>query len=590
MTVQTPVATGALDALREQTVHLLTDAASALNDLSPESQADRQRLLEVAQDLRESFFLVAIIGEFNAGKSSFINALLGEPLLPMGITPTTEAIELVRYSPTPNRIPTLREGTSTREWAHPNTGAPGVALVDTPGTGSVFARHETTAKAFLHRADLVIFVMSAKRAVADSERMYLDLARQYGKKIILVVNQVDLLEPNEQEVVRRFVEQQVTQHLNLQPLIFMVSAKKALNGEDGGIGAVKAHLRGVFAQTPPAQQKLLAQLNTAGQLIGRYLTGLRDKYDNVSADSTRAKTLRLELEQQSISMGEPLKMARRDVEGVFDGLRTRGAAFIEANLNLRKIASGTNKEKLQSEFMEAVIGRAPRELSDAATTYINAVVDNSRSYWRGVIDRLNKLKDVLENELTGLDASAYAQQREGLDEAIRIAEGELRTYQTGQVVNDLTKLFDSNMSGLRNSLFGALGGVVLIILAISAPGALFTTAGAVAAPFAVPAFIIGAPLALVGGWGLVRYLGKVANDTKKDFLAKVDKLQKAYDDALDDLTQKERSRLSKYGIQVLMPVFSRLEAITAESKDKLERFSAYQERVDALKTSVETEI
>ncbi len=591
MMMQTPVSTsGVLDALREQTIHLLTDTSAALNDLNTEAKSDRQRLLDMAQDLRESFFLVAIIGEFNAGKSSFINALLGEALLPMGITPTTEAIELVRYSPTPNRIPILREGNGTREWSHPNTGAPGVALVDTPGTGSVFQRHETTAKAFLHRADLVIFVMSAKRAVADSERMYLDLAQQYGKKIILVINQVDLLEPNEQDIVRRFVEQQVKQHLDLQPLIFMVSAKKALNGEDGGIGAVKAHLRGVFAQTPPAQQKLLAQLNTAEQLIGRHVGMLQERYDTVSADSTRAKTLRVELEQQSIGMSSPLKMARQEVEGVFDGLRARGTAFIDANLTVRLIISGTNKDRLQADFMDTVIARAPRDLSDAATTYINAVVDNSRTYWRGVIDRLNKLKDVLENEIGGLDATAYAQQREGLDEAIRIAEGELRTYQNGQVVNDLTRLFDSNMAGLRNSLFGTLGGAVLIILAISAPGALFTTAGAVAAPFAVPAFIIGAPLALIGGWRLVRYLGKVANDTKKDFLAKVDKLQKTYDEALDALTQKERARLSQYGIQVLTPVFSRLESITNESKTKLEQFSAYSQRLDALRKSVETEL
>ena len=127
MMMQTSVSAGALDALREQTVHLLTDASVALNDLGTEAQSDRQRLLEMAQDLRESFFLVAIIGEFNAGKSSFINALLGEPLLPMGITPTTEAIELVRYSPTVNRVPVLRDGNSTREWGHPNTGAPGVS-------------------------------------------------------------------------------------------------------------------------------------------------------------------------------------------------------------------------------------------------------------------------------------------------------------------------------------------------------------------------------------------------------------------------------------------------------------------------------
>ena len=54
---------------------------------------DRRRLRDVAKDLGEMFFLVAVIGEFNAGKSTFINALIGDRLLPMGITPTTEAID-----------------------------------------------------------------------------------------------------------------------------------------------------------------------------------------------------------------------------------------------------------------------------------------------------------------------------------------------------------------------------------------------------------------------------------------------------------------------------------------------------------------
>ena len=125
----------------------------------------------------------------------------GSSLLPVGITPTTEAIELIRYGDVPNRKPTLRED-GIREWSHPNTGAPGVALVDTPGTGSVFQKHETVAKSFLHRSDLVIFVVSAKRALAETERLYLELAKNYGKKIILVVNQIDLLQPKEPTEVR----------------------------------------------------------------------------------------------------------------------------------------------------------------------------------------------------------------------------------------------------------------------------------------------------------------------------------------------------------------------------------------------------
>lgn len=586
MMQMTPVGTGALEALREQTIHLLTDISAALTGLSDDAQADRARLQDMASDLREAFFLVAIIGEFNAGKSTFINALLGEPLLPMGITPTTEAIELVRYGAQPVRVPTVRQDSSTREWSHPNTGGPGVALVDTPGTGSVFQRHETTAKSFLHRSDLVIFVLSAKRALADSERLYLDLAKQYGKKIILVVNQIDLLDPNERETVRRFIEQQVKQHLNLSPLIFMVSAKDALSGADGGIGAVKAHLRGVFAQTPPAQQKLLAQLDTAAQIVQRYIRQLEEKYDTVSADSTRAKTIRSELEQQSVSLADPLKAARLEIDRVFQSLRERGMAFIDANLTVRLFGGLPSKERLQAEFHDQVLGRASRDISDAASAYVSALVDNSRVYWRGVIDRLNRLKDVLEGEVLGFDATTYAQQREGLDEAIRIAEAELRSYESGQVIADMHRLFESNLSGLRNSLLGAFGGLVMVLLGL-AGGAL--PGGVAAAPLAIPAVIAGAVLALPGSLLMIRYLRRIAVETKQDFNQRIDRLQKTYHAALDDLTNKERARLAQYGMQVLTPIFSRLETLATQSKQRLEQFRTFDQRIQALKRTIEAQ-
>ncbi|MGB1289328.1 MAG: dynamin family protein, partial [Aggregatilineales bacterium] len=314
MTAPATTFEGPIATLREREIELLNDIATELTDFGDETAGDRQRLRDVAQDLRDMFFMVAVIGEFNAGKSSFVNSLIGEKLLPMGITPTTEYIELIRYNVEPQLVPVVRED-GLREWAHPNTGAPGVAIVDTPGTGSVFEAHENTAHGFLHRSDLVIFLISAKHAFAETERMYLELAKSYGKKIILVVNQVDLLNASEQQEVRRFIESQIKEKLNLDPLIFMVSAKQALeaagmtntpaisesNGTDssetvpalnpvgdaGGIETVKAHLRGVYSEAPPAKQKLLAQLDTAGRIVQNYLDNMKAKSDTVSGDLTR---------------------------------------------------------------------------------------------------------------------------------------------------------------------------------------------------------------------------------------------------------------------------------------------------------------
>ncbi|MGJ3238881.1 MAG: dynamin family protein [Anaerolineae bacterium] len=579
---------GPMAALREKAIEIIDDVALALTSDGEPQQQDVKKLRDMANDLRNMFFMVVVIGEFNAGKSSFVNALVGEKLLPMGITPTTEFIELIRYAEEIDRNPTVSDN-SLREWAHPNTGAPGVAIVDTPGTGSVFQKHETVAKEFLHRSDLVIFLLSAKRAFADTERLYLELAKNYNKKIILVINQIDLLKPNEQAEVRRFIENQVKDTLDFEPLIFMVSAKEALdnivnetNSDPGNIGAVKAHLRGVYAEAPVAKQKLLSQLDTVLGLIQSHQKNLKENRDVVSSDIVKVKDVQSELEQQSLGLEQQMKSASAEIDTVLESVRSRGINFIETNLTVRKLGRGVDKNKLQDEFQEMVIGRSLRDINDTAEGYINAVVDQSRLYWRGVIERLNRLQDMMEQEASGLDSSIYAEQREALQNAIRIAESELKSYSSGEVVNELKRTFDDNMSSFQVSLLASLSGIVALIAAVLAPGPLIG-----GAPFALPIAVVGGAIAIIAGVPAVMYVRRVSRDAKQQFNTRIDTLIRNYHQALDELTKKERKRLTEYGNQVLTPVFSRLEVLSlryAEQQNKLER---YQREVVDLRGRIE---
>jgi small GTP-binding protein len=600
---------GPMTALRESEIRLMNEMSATLADIGTDAQEDRRRLLEIGQDLRDAFFLVVIIGEFNAGKSSFINSLIGEDLLPVGITPTTEAIEVIRYSEIPSRQPQLKES-GIREWAHPNTGAIGVAIVDTPGTGSVFQKHEQTAKAFLHRSDLVIFVISAKRAFAETERLYLELAKNYGKKIILVVNQIDLLKPNEQHEVRRFVESQVGELLEIQPLIFMVSAKEALtarrqanlsggtteNGaaegapvsvvsSAGGIDAVRAHLRGVFSETSPAKQKLLTQLDTAERIITRHYDNVKNRADLVSADTNKVHEVHKELQQQAQGLNDQLRSARDGIDKVFDGIRQRGMTFIDEQLSMKRIGRTLNKEALQQEFQNVVIGRALRDVNEATENYVNTVIDHSRIYWRGVIERLNQLKDLLEQEIGGLDAGVYAEQRESLQEAIQLAEGELRSYSNGKVVDEVQNIFNTNMNRFMVSSLAAFSGLIVTLLATI--GTAGPVIGVHAAPLALPGLIIGAALAVPGGFFALRYLRRLSADSKRDFNERVDQLVAKYHTALDDLIQKERNRLTQYGNQVLTPIFSRLEVLAERYANQQKTFNAHRQQVETLRKGIQ---
>jgi len=579
---------GPIAKMRERAIELVDDLALSLAEAGEDTQDDVKKLRDMAQDLRDMFFIVAIIGEFNAGKSSFVNALIGEKLLPTGITPTTEYIELIRYADTAERNAAVKDGT-LREWAHPNTGAAGVAIVDTPGTGSVFQKHEKTAKEFLHRSDLVIFLISAKHAFADTERLYLELAKNYGKKIILVVNQTDLLKPDERVEVRRFIENQVRETLEIEPLVFMVSAKEALEalGEDaGGIDAVRAHLRGVYAEMPIVKQKLLAQLDTAQKIMQKHYDDAKQKAGLVSGDIVKVQDVQSELEQQSLGLERRMKEASGEIDSVLESIRTRGLNFIDTHLTIRKLTGRVDKNQLQSEFEDVVIGRSLRSINEAASGYINAVVDQSRLYWRGVIERLNKLQDLMEQEASGLDSGIYAEQRQGLQDAIRIAESELKSYSSGEVVMEMKQAFDSNMSHFRLTALTTIGGIVTVIAAVLAPGPLV---GATAAPLALPVFVIGSAVAVVAGVPAMMYVRKISRETKEKFNARIDTLILNYHTALDDLTKRERNRLTQYGNQVLTPVFSRLEVLAKryeEQQRKMERFerelTGLRERIDEM--------
>ena len=593
MAEATNVLHGTLAALRESEIDLLADITQTLVEMSEASAEDQGRLMEMVRDLQEMFFLVVVIGEFNAGKSSFINALIGESLLPTGITPTTEVIEVVRYSETPLRKPVMRDD-SLREWGHPNTGAEGVAIVDTPGTGSIFRRHEQTAKAFLHRSDMVIFLLSAKRAFAETERIYLETAKDYGKKVILVVNQIDLLEPAEQAQVRRFIEQQVKSLLGIQPLLFMVSAKEALEtqrttgqpGVGGGIDAVRAHLRGVFAEASPAKQKLLAQLNTAARITDKYHEIIRSKASLVKADTGRVREVQQELQEQSLGLDAQLTEARAEVDRVFEAMRMRGLNFINVNLSLRKLGRSPSREKLHAEFQDVVIGRAMRDITEASGGYINAVVDQSRVYWRSVIDRLNQLRDLLDQEFGSMDAHLYSEQRESLEEAIRIAEAELKSYSSGRLVDEIRQDFQANMSGFTWSALAGVGGLVAALIAtVGTPGPIV---GATAAPLALPALLIAAPLAAVGSMAALHYYRRMSQNARQEFNQRVDRLVETYHSALDDLTRRERSRLSQYGNQVLTPIFSRLEVLARRYAEQEARFEQYQKRLKTLREGIES--
>lgn len=201
----------------------------------------------VVHQLESSMFSIVVAGEFNGGKSTFLNALLGKPLLEMGPLPTTDSITIVTGAGIGSR--NSSSSTTTKEvdqhsgivihrvgnTTDVNFLSDDLILVDTPGSNSLSDGHEFRTKRWLPHADLILFVISADRPMSESERSFLKSMERYRKQIILVINKIDLLESlgdNYGQDAKQHVIDYVTENastlLGRRPLVFPISARNAL--------------------------------------------------------------------------------------------------------------------------------------------------------------------------------------------------------------------------------------------------------------------------------------------------------------------------------------------------------------------------
>src|SRR6185295_10901894 len=149
-----------------------------------DASADDQETLKRSALQLDELFLLVVAGEFNAGKSAFINALLGSSVLEEGPTPTTTRIHILKHGPEVRRTPA---GDALDIVTAPLELLREINIVDTPGTNAIHRDHEAITREFVPRSDLVLFVTSADRPFTESERAFLEGIRDCGKKIVLVV-------------------------------------------------------------------------------------------------------------------------------------------------------------------------------------------------------------------------------------------------------------------------------------------------------------------------------------------------------------------------------------------------------------------
>ena len=391
--------------LRAREQELLGRLACALEAFGPDVQpADLQRFREATEQLA-GLFLLVIAGEFNSGKSSFINALLGERVLPEGVTPTTDRINLLHHGPEVTERPIEA---FLLERTHPAELLRELSVVDTPGTNAVIRRHEELTRDFIPRADLVLFVTSADRPFSESEREFLERIREWGKKIVFIVNKIDILAgPAEQAEVIGYVRDNAAALLGETPQVFAVSARRAVQArtqgaaelwEQSGFDAVEEYLLRTLDQEERIRLKLLNPLNVGLRLSERYKEAAFERLKLLSQDLEALQSIDAQLalfHQEMLRDFEP-RLSR--LELLLNEMEGRGQRFFEETVRLSRIRSLLDSEAIKRAFEREVVGDTPQQLEAEVGRLIDWIVERNLKVWQDVSQFVDRRRLSLHQE------------------------------------------------------------------------------------------------------------------------------------------------------------------------------------------------
>jgi small GTP-binding protein len=394
-------------------------------DGSDEDQELLQRTLAQLEEL----FLLVVVGEFNAGKTAFLNAMLGDRLLTEGVTPTTAHIHLLRYGPELKYEPTADEYTIVQvpvPWLRE------INLVDTPGTNAVVQRHQQLTEHFVPRSDLVLFVTSADRPFSESERVFLERIRSWGKKIVIIVNKIDLLESEaELTQVLDFVRSNAHQLLGMEPQIFPVSAKQALQAKQmahssgrelpqgplwdrSRFGALEQYILTSLDASARVRLKLENPLGVASRLLDRYSETIRSRQEVLKGDFQTLDIIDEQLEAYQADMHRDFKFQSSHVDNVLFEMAERGDRFFDEILRIGRVFDLMNSEKVRGEFERQVIADTSLEIERHVSELIDWLVDRDYRQWRAVTEYMSRRATHHSDKMVGQVSSDFEFNRQNM--------------------------------------------------------------------------------------------------------------------------------------------------------------------------------
>jgi len=434
----------------------------------------------------EELFLVVVVGEFNAGKSAVINALLGQEYLAEGVVPTTSELVLIRHSDAPEQ-PGADSGMAVRRLPVPWLQE--VNLVDTPGTNAVIRQHQELTEHFVPRSDLVLFVTSADRPFSESERAFLQQIRDWGKKIVIVVNKIELLTTEaEQQEVLEFVRRNAHELLGVAPAIFAVSARLALEAKNSGESTEPTE--GSRTSSPPslwqrsrfepleqyildfldAGERVRLQLSNpvgiAAALIANYQEVIRQRQSLLKGDFQALDAIDQQLAAYQNDMRRDFRYQSDRVDNVLYEMAERGDRFFDENLRITRVVELVNSERLRGEFERRVLADSSRAVERHVDELIDWLIERDYRQWQAVMEFIERRSLQHTDQMIGQVRGEFDFNRQNLLKSIgRSAQEVVDSYDREAEALKLAKDVQRAIIQTAAVEAGAIGlGAILVVI------------------------------------------------------------------------------------------------------------------------------
>lgn len=466
-----------MDILTKKQQELLTRERELLNRLQVKlveygvNEEDQTALAESIHQL-DDFFLLVVVGEFNAGKSAFINALLGEKILKEGVTPTTTKVNILRFDEETKKTALsanvdvlLMNLDYLKE----------ISIVDTPGTNAIIREHEEITSLFVPRSDLILFVTSADRPFTESERIFLEQIQAWGKKIVLVINKIDILDgPEALAEIEDFVAENAKKVIKISPEIFPVSSLLALKAKKGDqsvwaesrFEALESYIHKTLDQKSRLTLKLLNPLGVGKHLSDQYSEFFKSRISLLKDDLALISDVEDQLGIFQRDMLEGFQLRMSEIIRILIELEQRGEDFFSEYIRLARIFDLVKKEMIQKIYEEKVIADVPSQVELKVTSIIDWLVDNNLRQWQAITDHISSGRLKHKERMVG-DIGNFNYDRNRLitglrDEAKRVVD----SYDRVREADEIARRSQNAVAATAAIGAGAVGlGTLVAILA-----------------------------------------------------------------------------------------------------------------------------